>query len=145
MICFHLTDNDECQLGTHICHQHASCQNTDGSFGCSCNEGYSGNGTTCVDINECNNDEDNKCSPFAICNNQIGTYECLCKKGFGGNGIQCDDIDECTDPTPPLRCRGLGQGCTNYPGAYRCSCISPRQQLTDDQSACVGMYESRTD
>jgi hypothetical protein len=47
MICFHLTDNDECQLGTHNCHQYASCQNTHGLFGCSCNEGYSGNGTTC--------------------------------------------------------------------------------------------------
>jgi hypothetical protein len=40
-------DVDECALGTDNCHDNATCNNTDGSFECSCNDGYSGNGTSC--------------------------------------------------------------------------------------------------
>ena len=44
--CF--ADNDECTLGTHNCHGNATCSNTDGSFTCACNVGYTGNGVTCA-------------------------------------------------------------------------------------------------
>ena len=44
--CF--ADNDECTLGTHNCHGNATCTNTDGSFTCACNVGYTGNGVTCA-------------------------------------------------------------------------------------------------
>ncbi|CAB4010958.1 fibrillin-2-like isoform X48, partial [Paramuricea clavata] len=131
------TNNNECNEGSHNCHGNATCEDNDGSFNCTCKPGYSGNGTDCEDIDECIKDEDNNCSPNAVCNNKIGTHECVCKAGYRGNGTHCDDIDECTDLTPPLRCRGVGQGCTNYPGGYRCNCISPGQQLTDDESGCV--------
>ena len=43
----YFADNDECTLGTHNCHGNATCTNTDGSFTCSCNIGYTGNGVTC--------------------------------------------------------------------------------------------------
>ena len=40
-------DLDECVQGLHDCLQSlASCSNTDGSFKCSCNDGYTGDGTT---------------------------------------------------------------------------------------------------
>ena len=44
----HVLDNNECTSGTHTCHGNATCANTDGSFTCACNTGYSGNGVTCT-------------------------------------------------------------------------------------------------
>ena len=43
------TDIDECENdGLNSCHEDASCTNTEGSFDCHCNDGYSGNGTECT-------------------------------------------------------------------------------------------------
>src|SRR5690606_9691938 len=41
-------DIDECDLGTHDCDEHATCTNTEGSFECTCETGYSGDGKTCT-------------------------------------------------------------------------------------------------
>ena len=40
-------DNNECILATHNCHNNATCLNSNGSFTCLCNTGYSGNGVSC--------------------------------------------------------------------------------------------------
>ena len=40
-------DADECTLGTHTCHKHATCSNTDGSYTCQCEVGYTGDGFSC--------------------------------------------------------------------------------------------------
>ena len=42
---FSLPDIDECEAD--LCHQEASCMNTDGSYICTCNRGYFGNGLEC--------------------------------------------------------------------------------------------------
>ena len=44
---FTVSDIDECSTGTDTCDTNADCSNSDGSFTCSCQSGYSGNGTTC--------------------------------------------------------------------------------------------------
>ena len=44
--CYHV-DIDECETGTDNCHESAQCTNTEGSFTCSCNPGYTGDGTEC--------------------------------------------------------------------------------------------------
>ena len=41
------TDINECTTGTHNCDMNAICIDTDGSFNCTCNNGYEGNGTLC--------------------------------------------------------------------------------------------------
>lgn len=41
-------DVDECEEGTHDCHENAKCMNTDGSYTCTCEEGYSGDGKNCI-------------------------------------------------------------------------------------------------
>ena len=44
-----LLDIDECSEGTDDCHRmsNATCEDTDGSFLCTCIDGFSGNGTVC--------------------------------------------------------------------------------------------------
>ena len=39
---------DECVSGAHDCHSLASCTNTVGSYTCTCNHPYVGDGKTCV-------------------------------------------------------------------------------------------------
>lgn len=41
-------DVDECLSNLDNCSNNATCTNTIGSFNCSCNRGYQGNGTTCI-------------------------------------------------------------------------------------------------
>ena len=44
--CCHV-DIDECETGNDNCHENAQCTNTEGSFICSCNPGYTGDGIEC--------------------------------------------------------------------------------------------------
>ena len=41
-------DIDECQIVPSLCHSDADCTDSDGSYECTCREGYSGNGTLCT-------------------------------------------------------------------------------------------------
>jgi len=41
-------DIDECAENNGECSDHAVCSNTEGSFTCSCNDGFTGNGFTCT-------------------------------------------------------------------------------------------------
>ena len=46
--CLH-ADIDECESDDlNNCHENAQCINTEGSFTCSCNTGYTGDGVTCT-------------------------------------------------------------------------------------------------
>jgi len=38
---------DECTANYHICDNNAVCQNTEGSYTCSCKAGYTGDGKNC--------------------------------------------------------------------------------------------------
>ena len=42
------TDIDECTANTHDCDSSATCTNTECSFYCTCNEGYTGDGRSCI-------------------------------------------------------------------------------------------------
>ena len=41
------TDENECQRATSPCDENAFCTDTEGSFECACQAGYSGDGLTC--------------------------------------------------------------------------------------------------
>ena len=41
-------DVDECAGDTDMCHLNANCSNTEGSYTCSCNSAYAGNGFSCT-------------------------------------------------------------------------------------------------
>ena len=44
----HSTDINECELETHTCSPNANCTDTDGSFNCTCREGFEGDGFNCT-------------------------------------------------------------------------------------------------
>ena len=46
----HFSDINECELGTDDCHPNATCTDTVGSFDCSCNSGFTGNGMDCFGV-----------------------------------------------------------------------------------------------
>ena len=46
--CSMFLDTKECTMGTHNCHEKATCTNADGSFSCTCSSGYHGNGVICT-------------------------------------------------------------------------------------------------
>ena len=47
-VCFFKTDFDECKdPKRNECHKKAKCTNTEGSYNCTCIDGYVGNGTLC--------------------------------------------------------------------------------------------------
>ena len=43
-----VVDIDECAQNNGGCNDHAGCSNTEGSFACSCNDGFAGDGFTCT-------------------------------------------------------------------------------------------------
>ena len=42
-----ISDINECNEESDHCHENATCSDTDGSYNCTCNSGFSGNGTYC--------------------------------------------------------------------------------------------------
>ena len=45
-----IIDINECELETYSCHSNANCTDTDGSFNCTCREGFEGDGLNCTGI-----------------------------------------------------------------------------------------------
>ena len=46
-------DIDECMDTVNQCSENAKCNNTFGSYTCTCKEGFTGNGKLCTDVDEC--------------------------------------------------------------------------------------------
>ena len=78
-------DIDECSTG-EVCDKNAECVDTAGSYECTCSSGYTGDGHTCLDIDECLSDP---CDENATCTNNNGSFSCHCHTGFVGNGKNC--------------------------------------------------------
>ena len=49
---FVVLDIDECTKGTDSCDVNAVCTNTRGSYNCTCEDGFSGDGINCTGINK---------------------------------------------------------------------------------------------
>ncbi|XP_028408888.1 fibrillin-2-like [Dendronephthya gigantea] len=123
-------DVDYCSMGLHNCGRSSQCIDTDNGFTCRCNQGFTGNGIICSDIDECSTL--NNCHPEAFCTNSPGSYRCTCNGGFTGNGTLCQDEDECADSTH--RCPSE-TNCTNTNGSYQCC----RKENSENGSICRDM------
>ena len=83
-----------------------------------CISGYTYNGVTCVDVNECETNKHN-CSSDAICTNTDGGFTCACKAGYKGDGKICVDVDECAEGKDNCHTKAK---CTNTEGGFTCAC-----------------------
>ena len=114
-------DIDECAV--EPCNINANCTtNSLGSYSCACNQGYSGNGTSCLgegefmrlkwqddtfltDIDECAANP-GPCSINATCSNSAGSFTCTCNQGYSGDGVTCESSVTTSEPTlvdtPPV-------------------------------------------
>ena len=79
----------------NTCHSTATCIDTRGSYECKCDDGYTGDGTACYDIDECAlflHD----CPEHSSCVNEEPLFKCYCGKGYEKQNGLCVDIDECS-------------------------------------------------
>jgi hypothetical protein len=106
------------------CDVYAECVvDTESSEGyyCSCKSGFDGDGTTCVDLNECT-DGIAYCPAYSQCSNLLGHYECRCIPPYVGNGQECR-LDSNTDEKDICaRCNYNARCVTNDYGQPYCQC-----------------------
>ncbi|RMC12632.1 hypothetical protein DUI87_10156 [Hirundo rustica rustica] len=129
-------DVDECLQDSNVCLR-GSCINTEGSYKCTCPDGFQQIANRgCQDINEC--ERSDLCSPHGECLNTDGSYQCICERGFSvsADGRTCEDVDECTNGTV---CGSHGF-CENMDGSYRCLCYQGYQDTQDGQG-CTDVNE----
>ncbi|XP_068705690.1 uncharacterized protein [Montipora foliosa] len=82
-------DVDECTASSPVCDLNAFCNNSIGSYNCTCKPGYFGDGKTCKDVDECTAASLSICHANASCTNTLGSYNCTCKPGYIGDGKTC--------------------------------------------------------
>ena len=120
-------DVDECEQQSHLCHAHATCINTSGSYNCQCVEGYTGTGRECQNVDECSDSNLNRCGNNAECVDTVGSYHCKCNIGYENKavdiGMDCRDVNECTKADQILKCNSDLAKCINTEGSYDCKCI----------------------
>ena len=116
-------DVDECERNPCV---GGTCENSLGSFACSCPSGYYlADNSVCQDVDEC---QDSPCIN-GECSNEPGSYSCTCQSGYTLESNVCVDLDEC------LMSPCINGTCLNLVGTYRCEC--PDGFLAEDDT-CFG-------
>jgi hypothetical protein len=112
------------------CSPDATCVPSGAQRTCYCNPGFTGDGVTCRDLDECAT-SNGGCGPHATCQNTPGSFTCTCTAGYGSDAGQCVDVDECQ--THAATC-GANATCTNTPGTFVCACSAG---FVGDGGTCV--------
>ncbi|CAN9514614.1 unnamed protein product [Ophioblennius macclurei] len=90
-----VSDQQECHALR--CGANAHCLLDSGNPTCLCEDGFTGDGSSCVDLDECQL-ETHDCDKNAECQNTEGTYLCKCRPGYYGSGRFCGEVEG-----PPTR------------------------------------------
>ncbi|XP_066302866.1 von Willebrand factor D and EGF domain-containing protein-like [Branchiostoma lanceolatum] len=108
-------DVDECALDTTNDCSYV-CENTPGSYRCTCSAGFFLINDQCFDIDECAYGL-SECSH--LCVNNDGSYTCDCPAGYllGPDNKQCIELDECNSAP----CQN-GGSCHDGINQFSCSC-----------------------
>ncbi|XP_019629037.1 PREDICTED: LOW QUALITY PROTEIN: mucin-like protein [Branchiostoma belcheri] len=146
------SDIDACEENSQPCYEGVRCRdypapaNISGYECGPCPTGFTGDGETCEDINECNTTDSDVQTCAQICVNYPGSFACDCQAGYqlNSDGLNCDDVNECE---PAHDC---GHQCHNDIGSYHCSCNSGFELATDNKtcspiSQCTAEREAECD
>jgi hypothetical protein len=79
--------SDECGA----CDSNARCVLTGNVATCECNPGFTGDGASCADVDECATNNGG-CAASATCVNREGGNSCSCDNGYEGDGFTCTAI-----------------------------------------------------
>ncbi|XP_070174362.1 fibrillin-1-like [Littorina saxatilis] len=127
-------DVNECEENPDVCGEVQVCTNTNGSYTCACQDGYSiDDDGVCQDVNECSNNT--ACGAHQVCRNMPGTFQCPCFSGYMNDKGTCKDMDECS-----LGSDNCQQKCVNVVGSYNCECYYG-YRLNTDRATCSQVSE----
>ena len=118
-------DINECELETDNCHMNADCTDTIGSFECTCNSGFVGDGVNCTSMYMsliicywCGNVVKHiNCNLIVQC-----SIMCICVAVILTLFSFCSDINECE--LSSLNDCDENADCIDTIGSYNCSCNS---------------------
>ncbi|KAJ7987342.1 hypothetical protein DPEC_G00325490 [Dallia pectoralis] len=141
-------EENACFTGRHGCDTNAVCRPQQGTqYTCECSAGFTGDGRSCYDIDECLGGA-RVCGPHSICNNQPGTFRCECDSGyhFASDGHTCTEVGRPVD-----HCEAGSHDCDlshrahcSYTGgsSYTCSCLTG---FHGDGRVCQDVDECQSD
>ena len=125
---------------THNCHDNATCANTFGSYTCSCNGNFYGDGFCC--LQECD-----ACGQNAHCTiSDDHIPQCVCNSGYDGPsplGISnCTDTNECVVNATEICQDTIFTNCQNTAGSFVCLCpegyeVNVQDGGCDDIDECL--------
>ena len=105
------------------CGPNATCTTKGQTSTCKCKDGYTGDGVTCTDVNECTTK--NSCPSNSTCTNSPGSFSCACNAGY----TLVKNQNQCKVSTAPSCSTNNGgcsanATCSSPSGTIVCTCKS---------------------